>query len=72
MQILSISASLLVDTRLGLIKGILREKPELVASEQGGEPGTPACKTKIRLFSIDCKLSKDERVLVSTQNLFRM
>lgn len=27
MQILSISASLLVDTRLGLIKGILREKP---------------------------------------------
>lgn len=50
----AVSASLFVDTRLGLIKGILREKPELVASEQGGELESPlqGCKTKIRLFSI--------------------
>lgn len=72
-----------MDTKLGLIQDFLREKPEPVASVQGGEPGTPAClkaenmlgcKTKIRLFSLsfDCELCKDEKALVNTQNLGRL
>ena len=42
---LSVSASLMacVDTKLGLPQDFLREKPELVALVQGGEPGTPVC-----------------------------
>lgn len=42
---LSVSASLVahVDTKLGLTQDFLREKPELVALTQGGEPGTPVC-----------------------------
>jgi len=32
-----------VDTKLGLPQDFLREKPELVALVQGGEPGTPVC-----------------------------
>lgn len=40
---LSVATSFVVhvDTKLGLTQGILREKPELVASAQGGEAGTP-------------------------------
>lgn len=39
---LSVSASLVarVDTKLGLTQDFLRDKPELVASAEGGEPKT--------------------------------